>query len=133
MLEYIFFDERPWRDFIDFLKQLGLEVKSAVKEEGWLVYVSEELDDELDEKIEACYDRLLEQNERLIAEREGEDHVHTAGINVTLADGRIVQAAVDPKLMNRLLDAVSTDELGEFVSAIAHAVENGDERTLCQR
>ncbi|MES9939851.1 MAG: hypothetical protein ABW104_03145 [Candidatus Thiodiazotropha sp. 6PLUC2] len=133
MLEYIFFDERPWQEFIDYLRQLGLEVKSAVDEDGWLVYVSEELDDDMDAKIEARYDLLLEENESLVAEREGEDHVHTAGINVTLMDGRVVQAAIDPKLMNRLLEVVSTDELGEFVNAIAQAVENGDERTLCQR
>ncbi|MCG7877625.1 MAG: hypothetical protein JAY75_10985 [Candidatus Thiodiazotropha taylori] len=54
-------------------------------------------------------------------------------MNVTLADGRIVQAVIDPKLMQRLLGAVSPRELGEFVDAIAAAVENPDERPLCQR
>ncbi|MEJ2620865.1 MAG: hypothetical protein P8163_11520 [Candidatus Thiodiazotropha sp.] len=133
MLEYIFFDQRPWQDFIDYVTRLGVPVESAQDDEEWLVYLPEELDDEIDEMVEARYEILLEMNERLIAEQQGEAHVETAGINVKLMDGRVVQAEVDPRLINRLLQVVSIEELGEFVSAIAQAVERGDERSLCQR
>jgi hypothetical protein len=133
MLEYIFFDERPWRLFIDFLESLGLEPEASVGDEGWLVGLPEDLDDELDAKIEAYYDQMLEMNESLVAESEGESHLHTAGINLTLADGRVVQAALDPRLMQRLLTAISPEELGELVNVIVDAVENPDERPLCQR
>ena len=133
MLEYIFFDERPWRRFIDYLESLGLTPQASSNEEGWLVALPEDLDDALDEKIEVFYDRMLEMNESLVAEAEGQAHVHTAGVNVTLADGRVVQAAVDPKLMQRLLAAISADELGDLVNAIVDAVENPDERPFCQR
>ncbi|MEJ2693593.1 MAG: hypothetical protein P8166_11185 [Candidatus Thiodiazotropha sp.] len=133
MLEYIFFDERPWRRFIDYLESLGLTPQASSNEEGWLVALPEDLDDSLDEKIEAFYDRMLEMNESLVAEEEGQAHVHMAGVNVTLADGRVVQAAIDPKLMQRLLTVISTDELGDLVNAIADAVENPDERPFCQR
>jgi len=133
MLEYIFFDERPWRQFIDYLQSLGLEPKASSGDEGWLVALPEDLDDDLDEKIEAYYDRMLEMNESLVAEEEGQDHVHTAGVNVTLADGRVVQAAVDPTLMRRILSAISPEELGDLVNVIVDAVENPDERPFCQR
>lgn len=133
MLEYIFFDERPWRSFIDYLESLGLTPQASSNEEGWLVALPEDLDDALDEKIEAFYDRMLEMNESLVAQEEGLAHVHTAGVTVTLADGRVVQAAVDPKLMQRLLTVISTDELGDLVNAIVDAVENPDERPFCQR
>lgn len=133
MLEYIFFDERPWRQFIDYLESLGLQPERSSEDQGWLVALPEDLDDALDEQIEAYYDRMLEMNESLVAEAEGEAHVHTAGVNVTLADGRVVQAAIDPKLMQRLLEVVSPEELGELVNAIADAVENPDERPFCQR
>jgi hypothetical protein len=133
MLEYIFFDERPWRRFIDYLESLQLEPQASSGDEGWLVGLPEDLDDELDEKIEAFYDRMLEMNESLVAEEEGRAHVHTAGVNVTLGDGRVVQAAVDPKLMQRLLEAISPEELGELVNAVVDAVENPDERPFCQR
>ncbi|MCG7928108.1 MAG: hypothetical protein JAY67_21520 [Candidatus Thiodiazotropha taylori] len=133
MLEYVFFDKRPWQDFVDYLKQLGLAIETAQDDDEWLVYVPEELDDETDEKIEARYETLLEMNERLIADQQGSAHVELAGINVSLMDGRVVQAAVDPQLINRLLQVISVEELGELVSAVAQAVEQGDERSLCQR
>lgn len=133
MLEYIFFDERPWRRFIDYLESLGLEPQSSTADDGWLVALPEDLDDELDEKIEAYYEQMLEINESLVAESEGESHLHTAGINLTLGDGRVVQAVVDPKLLQRLLTAISPQELGELVDAIVTAVENPDARPLCQR
>lgn len=133
MLEYIFFDERPWRRFIDYLESLGLEPQASTADDGWLVALPEDLDEELDEKIEVYYDRMLEINESLVAEAEGESHQHTAGVNLTLGDGRVVQAVVDPKLMRRLLMVISPRELGELVDAIVDAVENPDQRSLCQR
>ncbi|MCU7892135.1 MAG: hypothetical protein KZQ78_11195 [Candidatus Thiodiazotropha sp. (ex Ustalcina ferruginea)] len=133
MLEYIFFDERPWQGFIDYLIQLGLKPVATSNEEGWLVSLPEDLDDALDEKIETYYDQMLTMNEALIAEQEGMDHLHRAGVNVTLANGRVVQAEIEPELMQRLLEAVSPVELGKFVNAIADAVENPDQRPFCQR
>ena len=133
MLEYIFFDELPWRRFIDYLESLGLSPLGSSGDEGWLVALPEDLDDELDARIEAYYDRMLEMNESLVAEAEGEAHVHTAGINVTLSDGRVVQAAVDPSMMRRLLEVLSYQELGDLVNAIVEAAEHPDERPICQR
>jgi hypothetical protein len=133
MLEYIFFDERPWRRFIDYLKSLDLEPQATSDDQGWLVALPEDLDDELDEKIEAFYDQMLEMNESLVAQEEGQAQVHTAGVNLTLADGRVVQTVVDPKLMQRLLSVITPAELGELVNLIVDAVENPDERPLCQR
>lgn len=133
MLEYILFDESSWYGFIDYLRQLGLEPESSVGEDGWLVALPEDLDDAMDAKIEAYYDQLLDNSEAVVTEREGGANHHVAGVNVTLADGRVVQAAVDPKLMQRLLDAVSPHELGEFVDAVVAAVENPDHRPFCQR
>jgi hypothetical protein len=133
MLEYVFFDQRPWQDFIDYVTRLGVPVETAQDDEEWLVYLPEELDDETDEMVEARYEILFEMNERLIAEQQGSAHVDVAGININLMDGRVVLAEVDPKLINRLLQVVSIEELGEFVSAIAQAVEQGNEQPLCQR
>ncbi|MEJ2612906.1 MAG: hypothetical protein P8179_23305 [Candidatus Thiodiazotropha sp.] len=115
------------------MKSLGIEPETVIKSEEWVASVPDDLDDELDEKIETRYEQLLEMNESLVAEQEGENHIHTAGINVTLSDGRVVQASIDPSLVNRLLGVLSADELGVLVSAIADAVENPDQRPLCQR
>ena len=133
MLEYIFFDERPWKSFLEFLETLDLTPNSKLTEGTWLVELPEEIEDELFERIEAFYDRMLDYNEELIIEMEGDAHVHLAGVSITLADGRVVQAAIDPKLMRRLLEAVSPEELGGFVDQVVEAVESPSELSLCQR
>ncbi|HEB95432.1 MAG TPA: hypothetical protein ENI96_03235 [Sedimenticola thiotaurini] len=133
MLEYIFFDPRPWRLFIDFLRDRGLEPESTDEEQGLLVRLPDDTDDRLMDEIEARYDELLDMNEQLFAEQEGEAHVHRAGVSVSLSDGRVVEAGVPPELLNRILQVIGTDELGLFVSAIVDAVENPDERPFCQR
>lgn len=133
MLEYIFFDERPWMRFVEFLKEKGLAPDSAHEEQGYLVMLPEDTDDDLMDEIEAFYDEMLDMNEALFAETAGEEHVHTAGISVNLTDGRTIQASVDPRLLNRVLDVISTDELGQLVNAIVDAVENPDDRPFCRR
>jgi len=133
VLEYIFFDERPWRRFIEFLQDQELAPETSKDDEGWLVMLPEDIDDDLNDRVEAFYDKMLDFNEILVAEAEGEDHVHAAGVNITLKDGRTVQAAIDPKVMRRLLEVVTAEELGDVVNAIADAVENPDQRSICQR
>ncbi|MGD8589898.1 MAG: hypothetical protein PVG22_13815 [Chromatiales bacterium] len=133
MLEYVFFDERPWKSFLEFLENLGLTPKTTLSEGTWLVELPEDIEDELFERIEAFNDQMLDYNEELVIEAEGDAHVHLAGINITLADGRIVQAAIDPKLMRRLLESVTPEELGGFVDRIVDAVEAPPGLGLCQR
>lgn len=133
MLEYIFFDQRPWRLFIDFLRDEGLAPEFVEEDQGLLVRLPDDTDDRLMDAIEARYDELLDMNEQLFSEQEGEAHVHRAGVSVSLGDGRVVEAGVPPALLNRILEVISTDELGQLVSAIVDAVENPDERPFCQR
>ena len=59
--------------------------------------------------------------------------MHVAGISFTVADGQTVQVPVEPDFLNRLLGAISMEELGEFVKLIVDAIENPDDRPFCQR
>ena len=100
-----------------------------------MVRLPEDKDDDLMDAIEAFYDEMLDLNEALYIEdleEEGE-HIHTAGVSVNLNDGRTVQAPIPPELLNRVLQVISTDELGRFINAIVDAVENPDERSVCRR
>jgi hypothetical protein len=134
MLEYIFFDERPWQLFIDYLMEKGLQPLSAQEDQGFMVRLPEETDDALMDDIEAYYDEMLDMNEALFIEQaDPSEHQHAAGVSVNLSDGRVVQAMVDPTLLNRILDVLSTDELGQFINSIVDAVENPDERSVCRR
>lgn len=134
MLEYIFFDERPWQLFIRFLDEKGLRPDSAQEEQGFMVRIPEDTDDALMEAIEAYYDEMLDMNEALFIEQADEtEHKHAAGVSLKLASGQTVQAVVDPVLLNRILTVLSTDELSQFINSIVDAVENPDERSVCRR
>ena len=134
MLEYIFFDRRPWQKFIDFLREMDLQPLSAEEDQGFMVRIPEETDDQLMEAIEAYYDDMLDMNEALFAaEANSDEHHHVAGVSVHLDDGRTVQAEVSPALLSRMLEVLSTDELGQFVNAIVDAVEHPDTRSICRR
>lgn len=133
MLEYIFFDPHPWKLFQAFLREQGLNPESEEEEQGYMVRLPDDTEDDLMDEIETRYDELLDMNERLFSEQEGQDQTHRAGVSVNLSDGRSVHAAVDPLLLNRILEMISIDELGQFINAIVDAVENPDERPFCQR
>ncbi|HID49543.1 MAG TPA: hypothetical protein EYP40_08035 [Chromatiales bacterium] len=133
MFEYIFFADEPRDRFIAHLEEKGVAIELADKGEERLVKIDEDIDDALLEDIDDFYDAMMEWNEALVAEAEGEAHRHAAGITITLKDGSSVQVAVEPAFLNRLLSAISIEELGQFVHRIADAVENPDDTPFCQK
>ena len=67
MLEYIFFHEQPYLAFKKFLQARQVEpLREGVDQtdvEGYIVYLSDQLDDTLSEEIEAFYDEMMDMNE----------------------------------------------------------------------
>ena len=137
LLEYIFFHKEPCDQFKQFLQTKGVELlKEGIDEtdvEAFVVYIADDLDDDLSEEIENFYDEMMELNESLVMQDEGVDEMNSVGLAVSLNDGRSVLATVDPDVLNRILSVISHDELGKLVDTIADAVENPDERPLCKR
>jgi hypothetical protein len=135
MLEYVFFDERPRDQFVTFLQQKSVELKLE-EDEGLLkVWISEDLDDDLDEAIEDFYDDMMALNQQLYEDENHEAEVgyNAAGIVLELNTGENVYAQVDPELLGRIMTVVTPDEFNTVVNAIVEAVENPDVRTPCQR
>ena len=137
MLEYVFFDQRPHRKFIDYLRAKGLDPESEAKDEAFAmesleVRIPQGLGDDLEAEIEAFYDRMMEWGQEL-AEQVEEGDCHTAGVVLNLKDGRTVYAQVDPVLLGRVMEALTPEELGKVVNAIVDAVEQPDERSFCRR
>ena len=66
-------------------------------------------------------------------EKENNQGYHMACVVVTLNDGTISYADVDPELLGRVISAISPEEFGEIVAAIADAVENPQPKACCQR
>ncbi|MGA0937151.1 MAG: hypothetical protein ACO378_02105 [Sedimenticolaceae bacterium] len=135
MLEYVFFDERPRDQFVNFLQEKAVELKLE-EDEGLLkVWISEDLDDDLDEAIEDFYDDMMALNQQLYEDENNEAEVgyNAAGIVLELNTGENVYAQVDPELLGRIMTVVTPDEFNTVVNAIVEAVENPDVRTPCQR
>ncbi len=132
MFDYVFFNSRSRDRFVIELERLNVPCQTRTDEAELVVSIDEEVDDARLDAIDETYDRLLSEEQALF-EAEEAPEMHAAGITIQLRDGRTVQAAVEPALLNRLLEAVSIEELGRFVQIIASAVENPDERPFCQQ
>lgn len=134
MLEFIFFHKVPHGLFIDWLKDKGLEPQSSTEDEFFQVYLPEDIDDVLYEEVEEKYELLMELNEDILKqENADEEGYHMAGIAVHLRDGSVSYADIDPKLLGRVMGAITPEEFAVIVDAIVTAVENPQDSTFCQR
>jgi hypothetical protein len=134
MLEFIFFHHNISKLFTDFIRGLGIEYRIEDDEDTITVSVSEDIDDELVERIEDEYDRLLDLSRDQTDSEEGESrqNYQKASLLITLKNGDISYAHIDTDIINRVLRTISTDELNRLIEAIADAVENPDDRSYCQ-
>ncbi len=140
MLEYIFFNQIPCELFkkAAHLAEINAESDPDFDDDCFIVTLPEEADEAVLEKLENYYDALLDIDktitEQVLAKQpDSSDTLDSAGISVQLKDGQNVYAEINPELLNRVLQTISPDELNIIVSAITEAVENPDERSLCQR
>ena len=134
MLEYIFFHNRPRKYFIRYLSNNGIRYNEKEDDHmGMVVAIPEDLDELILEEIEHHYDELMEDAEELLAEEEGDTGKQVAAITIDLDDGQTVYATVKPDVLNRILSAISHQELTEFVDSVASSIQNMDSRPLCKR
>lgn len=135
MLEYVFFHRVPFDLFTEFLRDQGIRPEAGCDDGSFEVRLPEGLDDALNEAIERRYDELLTLNQQLFETEQAEDvdNFHAAGVVVNLADGSTVYADIPPRLLGRVMEVLTAEELGELVNAIVDAVECPDQRSLCQR
>ena len=135
MLEYVFFDRRPFDRFIGRVRALGLDPVCRQADEQLEVGLPDDLDDSLAEQLEAYYEEMMELNRQLhenAAGAGGTEH-QAAGVVVRLQDGRAVYAQVDPGVLSRVMSVLTPAEFGAVVDAVVDAVERPDGRSLCQR
>ena len=94
----------------------------------------EDLNDDLYNEIEQKYEAFMEMNEEILKqENADEEGYHIAGIAVHLRDGNVSYADIDPKLVGRVMGAITPEEFAIIVDAIVTAVENPQDRSYCQR
>lgn len=134
MLEFIFFSKKTCELFGESAASSGIEPIIECEDDSFIVRLAEDSDEEILDKLEDYYDELLDMDRELAEEQaDSASDINTAGITVQLKDGRTVYAGVSPELLSKVMQNISSEELNILVCAIADAVENPDERSLCQR
>ena len=134
MLEYIFFNKKTCSLFEKAAISSGITPVIDCEDEYFTARLLEDSDEVILEKLEDYYDELMDMDRNLSEKQEGSsEDIHTAGITIQLKDSRFVYASVPPELLARVMKSISTDDLNTLVCAITEAVENPDERGLCQR
>jgi FPC/CPF motif-containing protein YcgG len=133
MLEYIFFHRQSLEDFVARLEHQAIAYQARDDAMGLVVAVAENLPDDVTDRFDAFYEKLLDDAENRLAGEDEAAETHTAGLNITLSDGRTTSVEVAPELLNRILRVITFAELNQLVDAIVTAVENPDNRPLCQR
>jgi hypothetical protein len=131
MLEYVFFDAAIRQKFADFLAENNVEYRLNDADEGCLAEVPEDLDDELADAIDHCYEVLLQETAELLEGTEDGLEKNVAGVQIALADGSPCTVRLNPDLLARVLNCISMEELRDMAQAIAEGVENPDNRPLC--
>ncbi|MFW5954191.1 MAG: hypothetical protein ACOCSG_02700 [Guyparkeria sp.] len=136
MYEFTFLTPDRGAGFVKRLEELGLEVRVSedpIAEEATTIAIPDDTDEDLLEQIEEWYEEDTQAAEaELFASGEAETDV-SAGVWVQLGDGGSTFAEMDPSVVSRILSVISADELAEFVSRIADAVENPDDTPICRR
>ena len=135
MIDYVFFHQQPLDLFVKFLREQGLEPETRVFEDRMEVQVPDDLDEDLSDRIDDRYDRLIDMEGELTDAEQYDtaESYQMAGITINLKNGKTVYADVDPGLLSRLLESVTAEEFATVVDAIASAVEEEEQRTYCQR
>ena len=134
MLEYIFFNKKTCSLFEKTAILAGTNPVIDCADECFTVRLPEDLDEVVLEKLENDYDKLLDIDRDLTEQQQDStEDIHAAGITIQLKNGRYVYASVTPELLNKVMQSISADELNTLVCAITEAVEDPDERGLCQR
>lgn len=133
MLEYIFFHEKPRNQFLQYLAEQGTPYVEQNDSMGMVVAVSEDLGEDIEELIEARYDKLMEDAEELLIEEGETAEKDNAAITITLDDGKTIYASVSPNVINRVLSVITTQELNDLVNSIVSSVLNPDDRPICSR
>jgi hypothetical protein len=131
--EYIFFDESLSRRFAQFAADHGLAATAHTDEmDNYVVALPDDVDDDLDEKLEAEYDALMDEQRRLIEAEEGDEARHLMGVTVELPDGSSCLVRLPADYGQRLCQHFSPQEIHDIVSSIARELADPVNGPLCR-
>lgn len=132
--DYIFFDEGLRDRFVAFAQNLGLPSGTACDAMGsHVVSLPDNLDDELEDKIESAYEDLMAEQRDLVDAGDDADARRVMGVNIERPDGTTQVVRVPGDYALRLMEHFTLDEIRELVTAIATEVLAPRDGPLCKR
>lgn len=130
---YIFFDVALGERFLAFAAGHGITGRLRTDPmDGFVVELPDDLSDELEEAIEAEYERLMDEQRDLVEAEEGSEARDLMGVSVELPDGRSCVVRLPADYARRLVEHFSFEEIQELVAVIAQGVLQPVDGPLCR-
>jgi predicted RNA-binding protein len=135
MLDFIFFHETPFQLFVKFLEDKNIPSTIKIIDENYDIAIPENISDTLLDEVEKKYDELIDMNQEIFEQQEqqGSDNYSKASVAFKLTDGRISNASIDRKVIAKIMEVITPVEFTSMIDAIVTAVENPEERSICQK
>lgn len=135
MLEYVFFHKVLAEKFAKQAKVHNIDAIIVEESPAWEVHLSEDIDQKTEESLSDYYDELFDQDQDMYEEETAtsEEEYGAAAVELVLKNGKKIFAQTDQKIMAKVLSVLDFNELNQLMNDIVFAVENPDERTICER
>ena len=133
--EYVFFNEALCSRFLATLTELEQESEQKRDGDNISVFVDEDIDDDMMDRLEALYDDLMDEQRsiQIASDMDADDGIHRVGVQYTDADGQVAQVHLDPDLVARLMREIAIDELQSLVQTVASQALAGGSSRLCKK
>ena len=135
MLEYVFFHKVLAQQFASKANEQNIASKLIKDDPAWEVHLPEDIEECIELELGDYYDELFEKGQEMYEQEHSheEDQYGAKAIELSLKNNQKIYAQTDQKIMAKLLSVLTFEELDLLVSDIVFAVENPDDRTICQR
>lgn len=130
MIDYIFFDVTLRDKFLKYVNDHELPCSAVDDNMGLVVEVSEDIPDDISDKLEEFYE-ALEDEQANLSRAEG-DLNRLAGFGFKLPNGEARMLPLSPDMANRLLQHFTLEEIQELLNSVAHFALEPPNDHLCK-
>lgn len=129
MIEYIFFDAGLRDKFVSYARQHDVPCNAIEDNLGLVVEVSEDIPEELADKLEEYYE-ALEDEQTSLSKTEG-DLKRLAGFRFNLPNGESRMLPLQTDMANRLLVHFTLAEIQALFDSVARCTLEPNDERLC--
>jgi len=133
--EYVFFNDALCSRFLASLSEQGQGCEQKREGGNISVFVDEDIDDDMMDRLEALYDELMDEQRtiQIDSDMQEDGAIHRVGVQYTDADGVVAQVHLDPDVVARVMRELGIDELQALVQSVASQVLAGGSSPLCKK